>query len=308
MGVGTLRDGETGRCFVLEPDCLVGRSQHSGLRIVDRFVSYRHAAIRWTGEAWEVKDLGSRNGTFVNGGRLNAGAGLRLRRGTQLAFGVSQRRWELIDDSAPQVMIVAIDGDCEPVLIEGGILALPSADNPNATIYRRADGAWLVETEQAIVPIQPQGIIEVDNRSWRFCAPEQIPQTSVSGSPTRELADVELHFTVSRDEEHVDLRLSCQGDVLALGTRSHDYLLLTLARRRLADAAAGLPDGDCGWIDQAELEDDRSVVGPQLNVDVFRIRRRFAALGILDAANIVERRPRGKRLRIGTSKLVVTRP
>jgi hypothetical protein len=44
---------------------------------------------------------------------------------------------------------------------------------------------------------------------------------------------------------------------------------------------------------------------PQLNLDVFRLRRQFAALGIVDAANIVERRPRTRQLRIGTARLQI---
>jgi hypothetical protein len=44
---------------------------------------------------------------------------------------------------------------------------------------------------------------------------------------------------------------------------------------------------------------------PQLNIDVFRIRRHFAAAGIAGAAGIVERRPRTQQLRIGTPHLEI---
>jgi hypothetical protein len=45
---------------------------------------------------------------------------------------------------------------------------------------------------------------------------------------------------------------------------------------------------------------------PQLNIEVFRIRRQFAAAGVVDAANIVERRPRTRQLRIGTGRVSIT--
>jgi hypothetical protein len=44
---------------------------------------------------------------------------------------------------------------------------------------------------------------------------------------------------------------------------------------------------------------------PQLNIDVHRIRKQFAEVGVLDAANIVERRPRTRQLRIGTGRLSI---
>jgi hypothetical protein len=89
--------------------------------------------------------------------------------------------------------------------------------------------------------------------------------------------------------------------------RGHNYLLVTLARHRLKDAAAGLPEAECGWIYQDDFAQDPMMMSPQLNLDVHRIRRQFAAAGVQDAANVVERRPRTRQLRIGTGRLSVTR-
>jgi hypothetical protein len=44
---------------------------------------------------------------------------------------------------------------------------------------------------------------------------------------------------------------------------------------------------------------------PRLNIDVFRIRQMFAGIGLLDAANIVERRLRARQIRIGTGLISV---
>jgi len=114
-----------------------------------------------------------------------------------------------------------------------------------------------------------------------------------------------LSFSVSRDEEHVELQVRCGGRTFDMGARTHNYLLLTLARRRLADAAEGTPETSCGWIYQEDLAHDPSMAPPQLNIDVFRIRKQFAAIGVIDAANIIERRPRTRQLRIGTALITV---
>jgi hypothetical protein len=112
---------------------------------------------------------------------------------------------------------------------------------------------------------------------------------------------------VSRDEEFVNLRMTLGDLSVDMGARGHNYLLLTLARQRLRDEARGLGVATCGWIRQDDLAHDPTMVGPRLNVDVCRIRRQFAAQGIVDAAGIIERRTRVRQLRIGTGRLSVVR-
>jgi transcriptional regulator with GAF, ATPase, and Fis domain len=51
----------TDRPFVL------GRASHCDIVVPDDRTSRRHAEITWTGEHWEIRDLGSRNGTAVDG-------------------------------------------------------------------------------------------------------------------------------------------------------------------------------------------------------------------------------------------------
>ena len=114
-----------------------------------------------------------------------------------------------------------------------------------------------------------------------------------------------LSFAVSLDEEHVELRLHCGARTIEMGSRGHNYLLLTLARRRLEDARDGVPETSCGWLEPEDLSHDPRMTAPLLNVDVFRIRRQFADKGVVDAASIIERRPR--QLRIGSGKVAIIR-
>jgi hypothetical protein len=93
---------------------------------------------------------------------------------------------------------------------------------------------------------------------------------------------------------------------LEIASKDRNFLLLTLARRRLVDAAEGVSDAACGWVYQEDLEHDPAMATQQLNVDVFRLRKQFAGLGVTDAANVVERRPRTRQLRIGTGRLAIS--
>ncbi len=60
-----------GRSTREEFDCaeevVIGRSEECAVRVLDEAASRRHAAIRREGERWFAVDLGSTNGTFVNG-------------------------------------------------------------------------------------------------------------------------------------------------------------------------------------------------------------------------------------------------
>jgi pSer/pThr/pTyr-binding forkhead associated (FHA) protein len=56
-------------------------------------VSAEHARIEWARDGWRLSDLGSTNGTTLNGRRLD-GRAVRLRGGEQVAFGAVVLRFE----------------------------------------------------------------------------------------------------------------------------------------------------------------------------------------------------------------------
>lgn len=51
----------------------VGRTRARDFHIKDSAVSERHAELHWEGRRWTVTDVGSSNGTVLNGRRLNEG-------------------------------------------------------------------------------------------------------------------------------------------------------------------------------------------------------------------------------------------
>lgn len=86
---GLLRLQRDGRSVVVGPDgAVLGRHPESPLRFEEPEVSFRHVAIRRSGMQWQVKDVGSTNGTTFDGQRidgdgdrwttLHAGAVLKL--------------------------------------------------------------------------------------------------------------------------------------------------------------------------------------------------------------------------------------
>ena len=82
-----MRSGPTpGAAFVLEGDQIdIGRDSTNEIVINDAEISRRHARLTFQGGKYVLEDLGSTNGTFVNGQRL---AGPRvLKSGEVVSFG-----------------------------------------------------------------------------------------------------------------------------------------------------------------------------------------------------------------------------
>jgi hypothetical protein len=309
--MGAIREMSTGRTRVLESDYVIGRTPapKCSLTLKEPYVSGVHAELRWTGQLWELKDRGSRNGTYLDGRRIEPGVPHIVETGSKMGFGRVEQDWEMVDDSAPLAMVVPLDGG-EPVTLDGELIPLPSSDDPRATIYRTMEGSWLLEApDEAPRPIAHMQNFEAVGRLWRFSHSDMSPSTlavsDLSPGLGCEVRDLALFFSVSTDEEHVHLRVTCGDRDFDLGARQHNYLLLTLGRRRLAETTQGLPEASCGWIDQEDLSHDPSMASPQLNCHVFRIRQQFAKVGVLDAAAIVERRPRPWQLRVGTARISI---
>jgi FHA domain-containing protein len=61
----------TGAAFALDAITSLGRDVNNSIVLDDEFASAAHAALTYRGRAWYVEDLGSTNGTFVNGSKLD---------------------------------------------------------------------------------------------------------------------------------------------------------------------------------------------------------------------------------------------
>jgi len=59
------------RFFVDQPVLLIGRDAHCDVPVADRQVSRQHASITLESEGYILQDLGSKNGTFVNGREID---------------------------------------------------------------------------------------------------------------------------------------------------------------------------------------------------------------------------------------------
>jgi pSer/pThr/pTyr-binding forkhead associated (FHA) protein len=81
-------------------DVVVGRSSELDMVLVEEMVSRKHAVFRYESGVLTVQDLGSTNGTFVNGERIEKAV---LREGDRVLVGTSILRVIGLDASQPPV-------------------------------------------------------------------------------------------------------------------------------------------------------------------------------------------------------------
>lgn len=118
---------------------------------------------------------------------------------------------------------------------------------------------------------------------------------------------LDLHFEVTRDEEWASLSVTHDGHCVEFGQRMHHYCLVTLARRRVADALTGLPESNHGWLTRDELRSMLQVDSSHLNVLIFRARQQWSATltGLGEHSDVLEQR-RGS-LRLASLPFVIRR-
>lgn len=288
--------------YSLSPRHVIGRAPACQLQLRDPRISAFHVELIWDGRGWNLQDLGSRNGTSVQGRPAAPGQTIALELGDEVTLAGSAR-FSLIETSAPHLIAMAPDGEVREAVDE--MLSLPSDDEVELTIYRACDDSWVVESADGTRPANEREPVFAGGRSWRLMLPTTIPDT-------RELDQQwsvhrsQLRFLVSRDGEHVELELIAAGDTLALEPRAHLMLLLTLARVRQSEAEAEqLPSSEHGWVYRDELPKMLGIQPHLVNIWIHRARKQLAAAGVRDAATIIERRANGSQLRVGARSLTI---
>lgn len=82
----------TGEEYSVAGVCLIGRTSESNIQIADPRISRRHAMIRQQPDGFWYFDLGSFNGSYVNGGRVTASK--LLQNGDRIGLGDYSFRYE----------------------------------------------------------------------------------------------------------------------------------------------------------------------------------------------------------------------
>jgi len=91
----------------------IGRAVDSDIMLEDQFASRNHAEVRRIDTAYQVADLGSKNGVYVKGVRLATGSTAWLQDGMDLQFASTQFRFQDPSATLTAPSLIAIQ---EPAL------------------------------------------------------------------------------------------------------------------------------------------------------------------------------------------------
>ena len=110
-----IRGNDVDQKFSLEPEveCAIGRGVDCQIPLTDPLASRVHALVSWKDGQWIVKDCGSRNGTLVNGAKIDEATlanGSRIRIGkTELRFADFSIRDMLTEESVQMTQTLVQD-------------------------------------------------------------------------------------------------------------------------------------------------------------------------------------------------------
>ena len=151
-----------GNGHALDAKSVIGRNHDNELVVLSASVSREHAELKQSDAGWHVRDLGSRNGTFVDGtrvqGRVVLGDRVRIAVGDVKLWFLADARHE--PSSPPPSVVTAsaggglvryrIAGDAVELLLVGG-----SDQVAGGALLSRAAGAeaW---TERNLAPLEYQ--------------------------------------------------------------------------------------------------------------------------------------------------------
>jgi len=94
VGDGVTVRLQGGGSFEIGERAVIGREPDCEVLLAESAVSRRHAEIEWTYHGYRLRDLGSRNGTFVNAEEVDE---VLLADGDLIEVGLVQLRFHLID-------------------------------------------------------------------------------------------------------------------------------------------------------------------------------------------------------------------
>lgn len=302
--MGTLFWKNSNTHVSMRPHAVLGRHALCDVQVDSPKISGRHASLHWLNDGWEIRDLGSRNGTFVDGRRLDSGGRMAINVGATISLGRQVAEFELVDASPPGAVVVNQQTGVT-LHSEGGILALPHDRNPLVTVFMNGEGEWLIERgdEQRIA--EDREILDIDGATYRLELPNLDLETQQSGAGVPTLDSISMILAVTPDEEQVEVTVIISGHAKRLPERRYHYLLVTLARAWLAEE--NVVPSMRGWVHRDDLCRGLDMDAMKLGVEIYRARKQLAALGIQGAAGVIERRVGTCEIRIGIPKVKVVR-
>ena len=200
-----------GRRYKLaDGEYIIGRRSDCQIFVPDMRVSRQHARLWRDGEAWQIEDLGSNNGTFINGAKVQTAT--PLRHDDEILIANNRIRVEARDTQP----------DPNPRFPDGNVVTIVEVNSPSSLIHSREDSG------SGRIPIVSSGMMSVaDQRAVRLLerkleALTQILQATAASDTSealiQKLVDALLELfpqaedvgVLVEDERSGELKVQCQ--------------------------------------------------------------------------------------------------
>src|SRR5688500_199401 len=139
--------------MVPNKEIVVGRSSDLDMVLVEEMVSRKHARIAYENDAVVIEDLGSTNGTFVNGEKIKRA---QLKEGDRVLIGTSILKVIVMDNSSHEQgrptleVVAAARRTSSPRTMSGSIDEVPLPDLLQLFSTSKKSGALVIRTEEDI--------------------------------------------------------------------------------------------------------------------------------------------------------------
>ena len=313
--MGSIRriDGtDTDETITLSAMTRVGRASDNDVVLEDARVSQFHASITWTSPGvWELRDLGSSNGTFLDGVRVQPGDRRALAANARVSFGVDAPQWLVVETGRPWPEARDVATGKRHVGTTH-MLSLPLGADTTVDIFEESRGSWVIEAAGVVRDVRHGEVIDVGGHRYKVSLPlphpgdRRRPRASGRGrgrEPSRE------HHAHVPGERRLRLRRAARR----LERASLDHA--EGVRARAALARRGSPARRA----RRNAQPARPGMGLRrraLHARGLRERQpperrgaprpnRFAREGVPGAPAIVERRRGTGQMRLGTSRVEI---
>lgn len=241
-------------------------------------ISRHHAIIEFTQGHWLIRDV-STNGIWINDKKISKNLPYQLCLNDKVDFAAPGRSSFVVGDLSTDCQFLVSQSDSGKVIEIKDQLLLPNEQEASHIAYFDSMlNYWFLEdlfTNDRQVLIDG-GLISIFNDQWQFYCSSPSTITKQLKNEVAQNVDYALSFNVSLDEENTHLTLNVADQTVDLGTRSHHYLLLLLARTRILDKEAGLENELQGWMYREELAKALGVQMNHMNIMVHRARKQLA--------------------------------
>jgi hypothetical protein len=242
-------------------------------------VSRHHAIIELANNKWLIRDV-STNGIWLNDNKIDKNLPYQLSQNDKIDFASPGQNSYVVGSLNNECQYLVSQSNSQNVIEITDQLILPNESDASYIIYfDKLLNYWFLEDlnnndKQALYD---GGLVSLYNEQWLFYSANTAAVTKHIECK-RKVQSCSLIINVSQDEESTQLSVKANDHTIDLGTRTHHYLVLLLARTRIEDKNANLESTQQGWMYRDDLVKALGIQTNHMNIMVHRIRKQLSEI------------------------------